>query len=454
MASLSPVGQPEDLAAAAGPCDVLVIGGGPAGSTAAALLAEHGRRVVMLEKDAHPRFHIGESLLPNNLSILQRLGVLEEVRRIGVYKPGAEFVSDEHGQNVAFEFKNGLDKRWTYSFHVERAAFDKLLFDKAKEKGALAFENMRVSTVELADGGGRSKVEALDKEGRSWSFAPRFVIDASGRDTCLANRMKIKAVNRHNNTAALFGHLKDVEPLREPDEGNIVIHLLEQGWCWAIPLPNGITSIGIVSNADFFNQRSGSQEEFFWQVLRRSPSMGPRIVNAALTGPVRATGNYSYSAAAMVGPSHILVGDAYAFIDPVFSSGVMLAMTSAERGAEAVHVHLDDPRLAKPLFAAFQRHVQGAIGAFSWLIYRINTPVLRDMFMAPRNQFGMRDGLVSLLAGSWNHGFRARLPVLAFKGAYYFLQAAYRHGYRVRRDIGMVHRAEIEGPDWQSAKAG
>lgn len=453
MRSSSPA-VADGLAAAAGDCDVLIIGGGPAGSTAAALLAERGRKVVMLEKEAHPRFHVGESLLPNNLSILQRLGVLEEVRKMGVYKPGAEFVSDEHGQSIAFEFKNGLDKRWTYSFHVERAAFDKLLFDNAREKGALGFDSVRVGAVELAQDDGRSTVEAIDASGQSWTFRPRFVIDASGRDTCLATRMKIKTVNRQNNTAALFGHLTGVKPLREPDEGNIVIHLTRHGWFWAIPLPDGVTSIGIVSNAAFFNQRTGSQEEFFWDVLRQSSSMAPRIEGATLKGPVRATGNYSYSARSMVGRNHILVGDAFAFIDPVFSSGVMLAMTGAERGAMAVDAHLDNPARARALFTAFERHVTGAMGAFSWLIYRINRPVLRDMFMAPRNKFGMRDGLVSLLAGSWNHGFRARLPVMAFKGAYYFLQSAHARGYRLRRDVGMVHRSELEGPDWQDAKVG
>ncbi|SNB66812.1 Dehydrogenase (flavoprotein) [Arboricoccus pini] len=449
--SSSPLTDQPDGEALPQICDVLIIGGGPAGSTAATLLAERGRHVVMLEKETHPRFHIGESLLPNNLSIIQRLGVLEEVRAIGVYKPGAQFVSDEHGQDVAFEFKNGLDKRWTYSFHVERAAFDKLLFDNARAKGAMALEAMRVTTVELAQGSARSTVKAVDGTGKQHVFAPRFVIDASGRDACLATRLKIKEVNRQNNTAALFGHLKGVEPLTQPDVGNIVVHLLKEGWCWAIPLPNGVTSIGIVSNAAFFNRRTGSQEDFFWEVLRASPSMGPRIANATLLEPVRATGNYSYKARSMVGENHILVGDAFAFIDPVFSSGVMLAMTSAERGALAVHAHLDDPQKAKPLFAQFERHVQGAMGAFSWLIYRINKPVLRDMFMAPRNQFGMRDGLVSLLAGSWNHGVRSRVPVLAFKGAYYFLQTAYRMGYRVRRDVGMTKRAEIEGPNWRNA---
>src|SRR5690348_15002403 len=136
------------------PCDVLVIGGGPAGSTAAALLAERGRSVVLLEKDAHPRFHIGESLLPRNLAVFERLGLLDEIAKIGVHKPGAEFVSDAHGgKRVVFDFSAGIDRQYTYSFQVRRAEFDSLLFENAKRKGATAYENVRVVDVQFRHAG-------------------------------------------------------------------------------------------------------------------------------------------------------------------------------------------------------------------------------------------------------------------------------------------------------------
>src|SRR5690242_13715509 len=177
----------EPGSAEATPCDVLVIGGGPAGTTAAAILAERGRDVVLLEKDAHPRFHIGESLLPHNVAIFEKLGLLDEVAKIGVHKPGAEFVSDWHGKSVLFSFANGLDKRYSYSFQVRRSEFDALLFANCRRKGAAAHEGMRVVDVAPREAG-RSRVTALDAAGAEHRWSARFVVDASGRDTFFASR--------------------------------------------------------------------------------------------------------------------------------------------------------------------------------------------------------------------------------------------------------------------------
>ena len=413
----------------AAPCDVLVIGGGPAGTTAAALLAERGRHVVLLEKDAHPRFHIGESLLPHNVGIFERLGVLDEVTKIGVHKPGAEFVSDRHGKSVLYSFANGLDARYSYSFHVRRSEFDALLFANCRRKGAATHERLRVVEVAPREAG-RSRVIAVDAAGVEHHWSARFVIDASGRDTFFANRLGLKEANKHNTTAAIFGHFKNVERRGGTADGNIAVHFFPQGWFWMIPLTGDIMSVGVVGDPAFFKSRTTDLESFFRATIAATPSVDLCMRQAELVSPVTATGNYSYAARRMVGDGHILIGDAFAFIDPIFSSGVLLAMSSASLGAEAVDAYLDDPERARPLLRGFERRVRAALDALAWLIYRINTPVLRDMFMRPKNMFRMREGLVSLLAGDVHSAGRLRSSVIAFKAMFYLLSAGYRLGYR------------------------
>ncbi|MBX6743919.1 MAG: tryptophan 7-halogenase [Acetobacteraceae bacterium] len=411
-------------------CDVLVIGGGPAGSTAAALLAEHGRHVVMLEKDRHPRFHIGESLLPQNLRVFDRLRVSDDVARIGVYKPGAAFVSGAHAnRQITFLFSQAANRTYTHSYQVLRSEFDELLFRHAASRGAETHEGVEVTEVEL-DAARGSRVLARDEAGRTLAWRARYVVDASGRDTFLASRMGTKERNSRNNTAALYGHFRGVKPRdgAAEEDGCVTVHLFEHGWFWFIPLRDGTMSIGVVSNPDFFKRRRGSKEEFLLQALNSCPHAAARIRDAELVMPVIATGNYSYRSRVMRGEGWLMVGDAFAFIDPVFSSGVCLGMASSEMAADAIHVWLDDPKRAEPMLRSFERKVRGAADALSWLIYRINDPVLRDMFMTPSNRFRMREGLVSMLAGDVHRNPSYRLPVLAFKTCFYMLKGMRRLG--------------------------
>jgi flavin-dependent dehydrogenase len=380
-------------------CEVLVVGGGPAGSTVAALLAERGIDVVLLEKDRHPRFHIGESLLPLNIPLLESLGIADDIKRIGMPKWGVDFISPAHNRTVTFEFADAWDKDQPYSFQVRRSEFDHILLRNAAARGARVAEGCRVAELDLARADGVDVTVKTDA-GQEQHWRARFLVDASGRDTLVANRLGLKDRNRRHASAAIYGHFTDARRQEGRAEGNISIFWFDHGWIWFIPLADGTTSIGAVCPPDYLKSRNTDVTAFFSDTIAKAPALAERLVGATLTGPATATGNYSYRARTMTGRNYLLIGDAYAFIDPVFSTGVYLAMNSAFRAADAVTTVIRNPHQADRALARFDADVRRAIDRFSWFIYRMNRPALRDLFMNPRNILRLQEAMVSMLSGN------------------------------------------------------
>lgn len=414
------VGPTPTAKPAAGPApgpecpDVLIIGGGPAGCAAAIVLAQQGWQVTLLEKAQHPRFHIGESLLPMNMPILERLGVLEDVRSIGVLKRGADFPNDSGGYNT-FRFAHALEAKADFAFQVPRAQFDQVLFERARAVGVDARDQVKVDAVEFD--GQQPVVQAQGVAGAQ-QFRPRYLLDASGRDTFLGNRLKLKRANARHQSAALFSHFRGVTRRPGEDAGNISIYRHAHGWMWLIPLPDDIMSVGAVCYPEYMKTRKGDSEGFFMRTLALNTELSARMLGAERVAPVHATGNYAYECTRMAGPRWLMLGDAYTFVDPMFSSGVFLAMHSAERGAAMVDQALRMPQHEARLQRALQRELKRGVDEFKWFIYRFTSPTMRALFAQPQNTWQIEEAVVAMLAGDVFDSPRVRLRLRAFRAIY------------------------------------
>jgi flavin-dependent dehydrogenase len=397
-------------------CDVLVVGGGPGGATISTLLARRGWRVAMLEKSRHPRFHIGESLLPANIPIFEELGALEKLRALGRLKLGADFPRDD-ASYYTFRFDRALGDTPHYAFQVKREDMDRMLFEHARENGVDAREETPVErvrfdaegvTAQIAAGAGRSTLRA------------RYLVDASGRDTLLGRQLKLLQRSGKHQSAAMFAHYKGVAWNPDDPGGNIIsVNRFAHGWAWFIPLPDGSTSVGCVCKPGWLKTRQGaSHADFMAKTLAIVPGAERRMAGAERVTPVRCAGNYSYACKQMAGPRWILVGDAWAFLDPVFSSGVFLSMYSARRALDVVDASLREPQCEAALQRRYARHMQRGYRRFAWFIQRFNSPVMKALFADPRNVMQVEQGVISMLAGDVFDNKRVLSKLRIFKALY------------------------------------
>ena len=355
-----------------------------------------------------------------SLPILDRLGVRDKVEKIGLIKRGAEFVSQYHnGSATTYYFKDAIDKNHPYAFQVRRSEFDHILLNNSKDKGTKVLEGVRVTSVDL-NSNGMCLITAENGDGKPVEWKARYVVDATGRDSFLAKKLGTRRNNRSHNTAAIYSHFEDVERRQGDDEGNIGIYWFDEGWFWMIPLSDGTMSVGAVCLPEYQQNCKKDLDQFLWDTISRSPDVSKRMQNARMTITTKATGNYSYYSDLMVGKNHILIGDAFAFIDPVFSSGVHLALTSATHAIDVIEATLNETPKLPSIQKEYKRKSKHGLKTLSWFIYRITQPAMRNLFMAPRrNFFGIEEAVLSMLAGDLYRKNTINFQILLFKTLYY-----------------------------------
>ena len=318
--------------------DCIVIGGGPAGSTAAALVAQTGHSTLLLERDPVPRFHVGESLMPETYWTLERLGVLDQMRESAfTRKVSVQFVTGRGNESEPFYFLEHDPRPCSQTWQVERAEFDRILFENAASKGARTHDRTRVLEP-LWDGDRAVGVRLQETGGPERRVAARVVIDATGQQSLIANQLGLKKIDPKLKKSAIWTYFRGAR--RDPNENagaTIIMHTEDKStWFWFIPLSDDITSIGVVGDSENLLKQGGTPEEVFQSERARCPGLTPRLEMAEQVESVRVAREFSYSTTQHAGPGWVLVGDAFGFIDPIYSSGVFFALKTGEMAADAV----------------------------------------------------------------------------------------------------------------------
>ncbi len=379
--------------------DVAIIGGGPAGSTAATLLAQKGRRVIVLEREKFPRFHIGESLLPYSLTTFDRLGIRAQLDAGAMRKFGGEIATACGQRAVKFYFQNGFRLRHHNAYQVERAEFDTMLLNRARATGAEVREETAVETLAFDGEGVTVKVSG------GTAIRARYLLDASGRNAVVGSHFQLKTTYAHLQKLSCYAHYENVQR----DEGidaTLTRLVRAQGhWFWLIPLDERRTSIGVVLDLADFKARKESPEDVLDWAIRDSEVMRERMADAVRVTPVHSAGDYSYRNARLTGDRWMLAGDAAGFIDPIFSTGVFLAIHSGEQCADALDEILTDPARQPRLFRRYERGLHALMDKYLRFVTAWYRPEFIEVFTTPTKHLQLAAAVNSVLAGNTGRSF-------------------------------------------------
>jgi len=381
-------------------CELIVVGGGPAGSTAATILADHGHRVVLLERSKFPRHHIGESLMPQTYWVFRRIGMLEKLERSDfVRKESVQFVSPSGKDSAPFFFPDRDPGEWSTTWQVSRDRFDQMMLDNAREHGVEVIERANVREVVFEAERCRGVRAVIGSEERE--FLAQVVVDATGQSGLISRQLNLRYGDEMLKNAAIYSYWRGA--LRDPGRNfgaTLVIALPNQnGWFWFIPLENDITSIGVVAPpAYLYNGRGDDPGAILDEEIANTPGLARRLENAERVRPIYTTADFSYRSRRAAGDGWVLVGDAFGFLDPLYSSGVMLALKSAELAADSIHDALAAGDLSGARLGRFGPRVAEGMHRIRMLVYAYYDPGFR-MGRFVREYPHLKDAVTRVLIG-------------------------------------------------------
>ena len=389
--------------------DVAIIGGGPAGSSAGTLLAKAGRRVVIFEKERFPRFSVGESTLPAVLNTLERMGVREKIDNGGfLIKYGGEIVS-ACGRRVRFYFRNGFKAKRPTAYQVLRSEFDRILLDHAAETGCDVRQQTPVNSFEIDDDG-----VTLSSGNGGQVVRAKYVIDCSGRNCLIGNRFQLKRPFPNLRKFSLYAYYDDVRREDGPDGTLTRMVRTKDSWFWLIPLSGNTTSIGVVMDTEKFRGLKMNPEEALAHCIAEQPVVNESMENARRVTNVYATGDFSYRNKQLFGDRWLLAGDAAGFIDPVFSSGVYLALLSGEQAADALNLVLDRPQQRAKAFRYYERRIGRVLDIYLRWASAWYTQEFVEVFLYPKEIFELVPTVSAVLSGNEIRDFSIRWRLCIF----------------------------------------